>query len=500
MKTPIMLPLTLLFLTGMAVTSVGAQQTLDATMIRDKIRGAWLGDLVGGTYGDHYEFNPKYKGRFVREDEVPPWLKSDGSLNYNINFDFGKDGDQIWMNLPFLQSLQKAGYNAGWDDFGAGLRDSTFSDADLYSANLAARKSLRAGMKAPVTGFYTKTKGNSENQTWQMESNWTGLISPGQPHHAIDLSWRAGHVALYGEAVNGGCAVGAMTATAFTAKNVREIVEAGREAVPPDSDYRRMVDDVIRWHDEDPKRTWEQTWQLVQNKWGMVQRLKPGDVMNINVKINGAYIFMSLLYGGGDFEKSIRLCLRGGQDGDCTTSNVGAILGAFYGWNKLEEKFKKGLDTRAVFLTTAVTFDGFVDLTYTMAREQLLGTGGSIVTSGGVEQWIIPVSLPIVPPLRERWPLDTEKKDPPSLEAEAGTPSGLTVKFKAKGGESAKNYQWYFGDLTHQDGAEVEHTYLKPGNYEAIAYVNDAIGNTSYKVVKVTVKEVTVKDGESPRL
>ena len=54
-------------------------------------------------------------------------------------------------------------------------------------------------------------------------------------------------------------------------------------------------------------------------------------VMKLDVRINGAYVYMGLLYGDGDFWKSMNIAMRCGLDSDCNPSTVGGILGTALG-------------------------------------------------------------------------------------------------------------------------------------------------------------------------
>ena len=60
--------------------------------------------------------------------------------------------------------------------------------------------------------------------------------------------------------------------------------------------------------------------------------------------MNAAYVLIGLLWGEGDFENSMIISMRCGQDSDCNPSTVGGILGNFYGFNAIPEKYKAGLD------------------------------------------------------------------------------------------------------------------------------------------------------------
>jgi len=116
-----------------------------------------------------------------------------------------------------------------------------------------------------------------------------------------------------------------MHARAFTASSVDEIIEAGRQAAPEGSEYRQVIEDVLAWKEQG--NTWEQTWRLLQDKWGEDDRCPDGisSPFNIDAKLNGAYILIGLLYGEGDFKQSMRIAMRAGQDSDCNPSSVGGI-------------------------------------------------------------------------------------------------------------------------------------------------------------------------------
>ena len=61
------------------------------------------------------------------------------------------------------------------------------------------------------------------------------------------------------------------------------------------------------------------------------------NAFNIDVKINSAYVVLGLLYGNGDFTKTLEIATRAGQDADCNPSTAGGILGAMIGYEKVPE-------------------------------------------------------------------------------------------------------------------------------------------------------------------
>lgn len=67
----------------------------------------------------------------------------------------------------------------------------------------------------------------------------------------------------------------------------------------------------------------------------------------------------------------------------------------------------------------------------------------------------------------------------------------MTVHFDAKASDAdgIKDYQWFFGDLSFENGKTVSHTYREAGTYRVTCYVTDEIGNTSWKQIDILVTE-----------
>jgi len=452
---------------GAAGAALAADQMISASVFQDRLEGGWAGEMIGVTWGAPTEF--VWQGAIIPDGNVPVWAPA------TINGGFNQD--DIYVEAPFIQAMKDHGVNCSWTDFGNHFRDTTFS---LWHANYSGRWNLQHGIAAPWSGHYSHNT-CCDDIDWQIESDFAGLVSPGQTSAAINLAWRAGHVMNYGDGVYGGVAVAVMHSAAYFATNVRQIVDAGRQAVPSGSQYRQVLDDVVSWHDDG--KTWEETWQLLQDKWGTTDRCSSGvgNPFNIDAKLNGAYVVIGLLYGNGDFEQSMRIAMRCGQDSDCNPSTVGGILGNWLGLSGIPDTFKSDLDrTGTKFSNTDLTFDDAVALSRDLARNVLLMNGGSVSGSGANEVWTIPTKTALAPIL-EQWPSTSNAA--PALTASAAVQTGLTIQFDASATDTdgIADYQWFFGDLTSAGGASGTHTYGLPGTYEALCYVTDGIGNTSWQ-------------------
>ena len=472
---------------------------ISESILRDKIEGAWLGQMIGVSWGFPTEFYARYiwqlfpdihqvdgvpqniyaayEGGPIPLEVLPKWKPE------MINGAYTQD--DLYVEVPFMEALAHYGVNAGWDRLGDAFAGSQFP---LYHANAAARKNLRAGITAPLSGHYSNG-GESDDIDWQIESDFVGLMNPGQPHSAADIAFRAGHVMSYGDGVYGGVFVSTMIAHAFTASSVREIAEAGRDALPRESQYRSVVDEVFAGKDRGD--TYDENLATLNAKWATTDRCAEWggtkDPLNIDAKLNGAYILLGLLYGEEDLAKSMRLAMAAGQDSDCNPSNVGSILGAFYGRDAIaasDPKWLSALDSNQVFQTTPHRLDDLVELNVKLARKVVELKGGT-APAGGV--WQLPVIAVKELLIFEQWPKVDNAA--PVLTASVTVEQGRTVRVSAHATDEdgVHQYQWFFGDLTFASGAEQAHTYRASGTYELIAYVADITGNTSFEVIKVNV-------------
>lgn len=283
---------------GAAGAALAADQTISADVFMDRLEGGWAGQMIGVSWGAPTEFG--WQGSIIPDASVPAWTSA------TINGGFNQD--DIYVEMPFMQAMKDHGVNCSWTEFGNHFRDTTFN---LWHANFTGRWNLQNGIAAPTSGHYSHNTCCGDID-WQIESDFAGMVSPGQTSAAINLAWRAGHVMNYGDGVYGGVAVAAMHSAAYFATSVRQIVDAGREAVPTGSQYRQVLDDVVSWHDGG--KTWQETWQLLQDKWGTTDRCSSGagKDFNIDAKLNGGYVVIGLLYGDGDFEQSMRIAMRCG--------------------------------------------------------------------------------------------------------------------------------------------------------------------------------------------
>jgi hypothetical protein len=183
----------------------------------------------------------------------------------------------------------------------------------------------------------------------------------------------------YGDGVYGGMFVSALYAAAYFENDIPTVLNTALKSLPAESEYAQIVNDVIAGYKRNPK-DWQKTWQELQDKWGENDICGAMDPFNIDAKINGAYIVMGMLYGEGDFAKTMEISTRCGQDSDCNPSNACGVIGILGGYKNIPEKWTKYIDEIAdsTFIYTNYTFNKAVERTLHYAQELIVKNGGKV--------------------------------------------------------------------------------------------------------------------------
>jgi hypothetical protein len=399
----------------------------------DKVQGAWMGKMIGVTFGGPWEF--EYQGTPIGFD-IGDWTLSrtrmkeyragavDGepitreadNQGVRIHRSFIEaseaehpsygvpDNDDIYINLLFLYCLRRYGIEVSpvtvAHEWNAKIRT-------VWHANNAGLANIRKGILPPLSGN-PRYNLHADDIDFQIESDIFGMISPGMPQVSNRFSDHMGHIMNYGDGVYGGMFVSAMYTQAFFAANIREVVEKGLKAIPERSLYAQLVRDVIRWHDENPN-DWLKTWHLLQAKWGELDHCPEGygKPFNIDAKLNGGYVVIGLLYGDGDFYKTMNLVTRSGQDADCNAANAAGILGTLLGAHAIPTEYREPLQN-TYWNKTLAGLPGSYEIdvvardTALVGLDVLLANAGEAVSRGGKLVLRIPDQEPLAPTTLEQ--------------------------------------------------------------------------------------------------
>lgn len=374
-------------------TRVSAQQSehefrrLSLKDFRDKMKGGWIGQMAGVGWGSPTEFQAK--GAILPEDKIPAWQQ--GMINQH-------DNDDCYVEMTFLKTLADRGLDVDIRQAGIDFANTGYC---LCHANRFGRRNLRNGIAPPDSGHPQFTQ-HADDIDYQIESDFAGIISPGLPHQAVHLGDIFGHLLNYGDGVYAGQFIAAMYAEAYFQSNMTQLIRSGLRCIPAQSQYAEMVNDVLRWHQENPN-DWQKTWQLVEDKYHKDPKYTHGlcspaggvNGFSIDVKLNGAYILMGLLYGDGDPDKTIVITTRCGQDSDCNPSNAAGILFATMGDAKIPTRFVEKLDLNANYRYSEYTLKKVFEVSEDLARLGVVKAGGRVEKNAdGDEIFVIPVQSP----------------------------------------------------------------------------------------------------------
>lgn len=271
---------------------------------RDSVYGCWIGKNIGGTIGTPYEGRREeldVKG-FVTEAGAPlpnddldlqlAWLylvEKEGSRAVNC-----RTLGEYWMNLIMPH----------WNEYGLG------------------KNNMRRGIVPPMSGDYDNDWKDS-NGAWIRTEIWA-CLAPACPDLAAKFALedaRVDHGA--GEGTYAAIFVAAMQSAAFAVKDVRRCIEVGLASIPAECRVADSVRTVLACYDEG--RTARETRNVI-----LARNADIGDGW-FEAPSNVAYTVLGLVYGEGDFKKSMLTAVNCGDDTDCTAATVGSTLGILYG-------------------------------------------------------------------------------------------------------------------------------------------------------------------------
>jgi len=377
-STLIILSLLILLWFSACKTETGNFYTISPDKLKDKIAGGWAGKMIGVTYGAPTEFHAQGK----TYDDSIQWTPKDirGSIWQ----------DDIYVQLTFMMTMDKYGINAPAKKF-----QEMFAKAGymLWHANVQARKNYYDSIFPPASGN-PEFNLHADDIDFQIEADYLGLMCPAMPVTALKMADKIGHIMNYGDGVYGGIFISALYTQAYFETAIPKIISRALNSIPAESDYAKIVTDVLTLHQYYPG-DWKAAWAELQAKWGNDHICGAGSSFNIDAKMNGAFIVMGLLYGDGDPLKTLEISTRCGQDSDCNPSSAMGVLGVIMGFDKLPDEMKSGVAYMAdsLFTNTDYSYNKAVEKTYNYALELIAANGGKI----GEKEIQIAKQLPIAP-------------------------------------------------------------------------------------------------------
>jgi len=126
----------------------------------------------------------------------------------------------------------------------------------------------------------------------------------------------------------------AVIASAFVENDIEKLIQIGLSKIPSNCRLSHDIKKAV-----EIAKNAKSELELVEK---IYEEFKHYNAVHTNN--NAALCVASLVYGNGDFEKSITTAVLGGWDTDCNGATVGSIVGAMIGANSIPLNWKTPLN------------------------------------------------------------------------------------------------------------------------------------------------------------
>lgn len=315
----------------------------------EKIKGAWLGRICGCMLGKTVEG--------VRTNELIPFLKDTGNypmhryilwsditseITSKYGFPFGGtvyadkiDGMPVDDDTNYVIIAQEIINRHG--------RDFTPYDVAQMWLNCQSKNAYFTAERVAfcnfINGYLPPESAIYQNpfREWigaQIRGDYFGYINPGDPETAAEMAWRDASISHIKNGIYGEMFVAAMLAVAAVTDDIEEIIRGGLAQIPHTSRLHESVTSVIDAYKNGVSR--EDCFATIHKKYD--EYTAHGWCHTIS---NAMIVAASLLYGGGNFGKSVCMAVETGFDTDCNGATVGSVLGMAFGARHIPDVWTK---------------------------------------------------------------------------------------------------------------------------------------------------------------
>ena len=346
----------------------------DESKIRSKELGAWLGRACGCMLGKSVEC--------VRTNELIPFLKETGNYpmyryiyrtdlektdvsKYTFNFTGRIYADEIDgmpvdddTNYTIMAQRIIEKYGKDFTPYDISREWLSAQPKDEYcTAERVAFCNFVNGYVPPQSAIY-----KNPYREWigaQIRADYFGYINPGNPKMAAEMAWRDASISHVKNGIYGEMFVAAMLAVAASCDNIEQIILGGLNEIPHTSRLYEDVMSVVNAYKNGETR--EKCLDLVRAKYD--------EYTNhgwCHTNSNAMIVAASLLYGEGDFGKTICIAVETGYDTDCNGATAGSVLGMAMGDGIISEYWRKPINNKintTIFGIGSVNIEECVDKT-----------------------------------------------------------------------------------------------------------------------------------------
>jgi ADP-ribosylglycohydrolase len=320
---------------------------LDDAELRSRIHAAWLGRCAGCNLGKPFEGMDRvsirdyldFAGAYPLTDWVPRLdplperfasvARAAESVRGNVRA-MPRDDDIDYTVLGLLL-LEQHGLDYTSDDVARAWLE-LLPFLQIFTAERVAYRNLLHGIAPPETA-----RVRNPYREWigaQIRADVFGYVCPGDPAAAAGLAYNDAAVSHVANGIYGEQWAAALVAASFTAPSMIEALAVASLVVPPRSRLAEALDLVADHHAAGA--SWDGLRDVLEARYGQLDF--------VHTIQNAAVVAAALLWGEGDFTRTIGLAVEGGWDTDCNGATAGSAFGVMHGLEGIPEHWTAPLN------------------------------------------------------------------------------------------------------------------------------------------------------------
>jgi len=306
--------------------------TLSLQDYRSKVLGCWMGKNIGGTLGAPFEWRRKVNDvSFYTQDLGGEPLPND-DLDIQLLWLVALEEQGIDLDAHTLADYWCLYVTPHWAEYGT------------------AKNNMRSGLLPPLSGTLNNVYKDSCGAFIRSEI-WA-CIAPACPQVA---AWYAYQDAILdhgnGEGTFAEVFCAALESAAFVLNDLRALIDIGLSYIPQECAVAGAARAAIASYESG--RSWQEARDAMLEDYrgsthaGVPELTSPTDrekgfhtgPRGWDVPSNIGMLVTGLLYGEGEFDRTLCTAVNCGEDTDCTAATAGAIFGLMHGIEAIPERW-----------------------------------------------------------------------------------------------------------------------------------------------------------------
>ena len=340
---------------------------------RSRVLGCWMGKNIGGTLGAPMEWRRQVNHVSFYTQELGGEALPNDDLDIQLVWLVAMEERGVEINAQTLADYWCLYVAPHWSEYGT------------------AKTNMRSGLMPPLSGTMRNDFKHSCGAFIRSEI-WA-CVAPGAPRLAAAYAYEDAILDHgNGEGTFGELFCATLESAAFVVADLNELIEIGLSYIPENCAVAGAVRCAVECHKHG--KSWLEARDAVLRDWrggtffnnpectAEEDRAKGFHTgkLGFDVPSNIGMLAIGLLYGEGDFDKTLCTAVNCGEDTDCTGATAGSIFGIMHGIEAIPQRWIApiGRAIKTICLNRGdlagqlpATVDAMTERTERMARQVL---------------------------------------------------------------------------------------------------------------------------------